>query len=720
MKPKVFILLGLLLAGLYWIVESYIHSAVFHQGDFVHNLSSGSPNEIWMRLVIAVLFISFGSITQYLHDQRVKLVTRHSNEQLKKMVDSSPEAIAIVLEHKITYPNSAFAHLVGATDPQELTGTELLSLVCPNERDYVNEQIKQIVTEKKSPRHIESKLTRLNTAPFLAEITALPVEFDNAYAVMVLVRDINERRRWELELQASLERTETALKRERAQSKLLERFYQHTLDCIVLLDRNFNFVQVNQAYARSCGREVDEFPGHNHFDFYPSPIIEDFKQVVSTGVRYSASARPFVFPDHPEWGETYWDLSLVPIHNESGEVDILLFTLMDVTKRHMAEVALSKINRELLIVSACDSLMVHSSDESSLLDSMTHMIVDKNRYCTAWVGYAVQDAQKTLSIQTYAGDGINFFEKAQFSWGDNELGRAPSGTAIRTSQTVVIHDIKETECRPWCTYAMECGYASCISLPLRNGENVFGVLSIYSQELNAFAGDEVKLLEQLADDLSFGICNIRSNLARRNAEEKIATYVQQLEESMQGTLQAVSNMVEQRDPYTAGHERRVGIIASDIAREMEWPAEKCNSLKLIGLVHDIGKIAIPSEILTKPGWLTPLEYEVVKCHVEKGYEILKDVNFPLPIAEIIRQHHEHMDGSGYPRGLKGHEILPEARIIAVSDVLESMSSHRPYRPAKGVEAALKEIVDHRNTFYDACVVDTLIQMVKEKGYQLPS
>ena len=207
---------------------------------------------------------------------------------------------------------------------------------------------------------------------------------------------------------------------------------------------------------------------------------------------------------------------------------------------------------------------------------------------------------------------------------------------------------------------------------------------------------------------------------RKNAEKQIADYVKMLEGSMEGTLQAVSNMVELRDPYTSGHERRVGIIAADIAREMGWGEDKCKNLRLIGLVPDIGKIAIPAEILSKPSRLTQLEYDMIKGHAEMGYEILKDMKFPLPIAEIIREHHERMDGSGYPQGLKGEQILPEARILAVADVLESMSSHRPYRASLGMDAALKEIEDHRETLYDADVVDATMRLVREQGYRPPT
>jgi HD-GYP domain-containing protein (c-di-GMP phosphodiesterase class II) len=140
---------------------------------------------------------------------------------------------------------------------------------------------------------------------------------------------------------------------------------------------------------------------------------------------------------------------------------------------------------------------------------------------------------------------------------------------------------------------------------------------------------------------------------------------------------------------------------------------------LIATVHDIGKIAIPADILTKPTRLTPIEYKLVQSHVERGYEILKDVQFPLPIAEIIYEHHERMDGSGYPRGLKGDAIRPEARILAVADVLESMASHRPYRPTLGVETALREIEEHRGSWFDAEVVDAVLRMIWHKGYLLP-
>ena len=207
--------------------------------------------------------------------------------------------------------------------------------------------------------------------------------------------------------------------------------------------------------------------------------------------------------------------------------------------------------------------------------------------------------------------------------------------------------------------------------------------------------------------------------ARKRAAEQIAVYVQRLEESLQATLRVVSTMVEMRDPYTAGHERRVGLVAAAIAQELGWSAERCKTMEMVGLVHDIGKIAVPSEILTKPSRLTSIELQLVREHAQAGYDILKDVPFEAPVAEIIRQHHERMDGSGYPRGLQGDAILPEARVLAVADVLESMAAHRPYRPALGLDKALQELVDNQGQLYDREVVEATARLIRDKGYVLP-
>ena len=180
----------------------------------------------------------------------------------------------------------------------------------------------------------------------------------------------------------------------------------------------------------------------------------------------------------------------------------------------------------------------------------------------------------------------------------------------------------------------------------------------------------------------------------------------------------MSRTVEARDPYTAGHQRRVADIASAIAEEMGLIEDQVEGIRLGAIIHDIGKIQSPAEILSKPTKLTEIEYKLIKAHAATGYDILKDIKFPWPVADIAHQHHERMDGSGYPQGLKGNEICIEARIVAVADVLEAISAHRPYRAALGSQIAIKEITENRGTLYDSIVVDACLIAFENNKFSL--
>jgi HD-GYP domain-containing protein (c-di-GMP phosphodiesterase class II) len=182
---------------------------------------------------------------------------------------------------------------------------------------------------------------------------------------------------------------------------------------------------------------------------------------------------------------------------------------------------------------------------------------------------------------------------------------------------------------------------------------------------------------------------------------------------MGGIIQAMSLTIEKRDPYTAGHQRRVTKLCRAIATVMGFSWEQIQGFRMAAAIHDLGKIRVPSEILSKPGRLTENEFGIIRTHPQVGFEILKGIEFSWPIAQIVYQHHERMDGSGYPRGLSGAEILPEARILAVADVVEAMSSHRPYRPALGLERATAEIRQHSGILYDADVVDACLKAIAE-------
>ncbi len=205
---------------------------------------------------------------------------------------------------------------------------------------------------------------------------------------------------------------------------------------------------------------------------------------------------------------------------------------------------------------------------------------------------------------------------------------------------------------------------------------------------------------------------------RKEAEDKLSHSVENLRKAMGATIQLIAQVAESKDPYTAGHQKRVSNLARAIASEMNLPSNVTDGIRMAGAIHDIGKISVPAEILSKPGVLSNIEFSLIKTHVQTGYDILKDVVFPWPIATIVFQHHERIDGSGYPQGLKGGQILIEARIISVADVVEAIATHRPYREGLGMDAALDEIEKNRGVLYDGEVVNVCLKLFREKGFVL--
>jgi len=214
--------------------------------------------------------------------------------------------------------------------------------------------------------------------------------------------------------------------------------------------------------------------------------------------------------------------------------------------------------------------------------------------------------------------------------------------------------------------------------------------------------------EGLAEDITL----------RKQTEEQLRQSVESLKRATGTTIQVLVSALESKDPYTAGHQTKSANLACAIAREMGLDKTIIEGIRMAGIIHDIGKISVPAEILTKPSKLTDIEFLLVKEHAQSGYEMLKDVESPWPLAQMVYQHHERINGSGYPRNLKEDEIILEARILAVADVVEAMASHRPYRASLGIEAALAEIEKHRGILYDSVVADACLRLFKDKGYQL--
>jgi putative nucleotidyltransferase with HDIG domain len=218
-------------------------------------------------------------------------------------------------------------------------------------------------------------------------------------------------------------------------------------------------------------------------------------------------------------------------------------------------------------------------------------------------------------------------------------------------------------------------------------------------------------LRDASGNIIGAIESIRDIADRKNSMD-------QLRKALGGTVQAIASVVDSTDPYTAGHQRRVADISRAIATEMGLSPDRIEGIRMAGIIHDIGKVSVPAEILSMPRKLTDLEFSLIKTHAQSGYEILKDIEFPWPIARMVLEHHERMNGSGYPNGLTGDKLLPESRILAVADVVEAMATYRPYRAALGLSAALEEIAKNRGILYDPEAVDACLRLFREKGFSI--
>lgn len=278
------------------------------------------------------------------------------------------------------------------------------------------------------------------------------------------------------------------------------------------------------------------------------------------------------------------------------------------------------------------------------------------------------------------------------------------GHVVRTKRTYVAPDVtKDPYFVPG--YKVEKTLSE-LCVPIKAGDQVIGLLDIQSREPNAFGEADVDAAEAISRWISVEL-------------EKAKLYAQ-LKRALENTAATLARVVEIRDPYTAGHQRRVAALSAAIAEEMGLPPERKEAVRLAALLHDLGKIAVPAEVLNKPGRLEELEMRFVRKHPWAGFEVLKDIPFPYPVADIVLQHHERLDGSGYPQGLKGEEIMLEARILAVADVVEAMCSHRPYRPPHRLEEVLAELERGKGRLYDPRVVEACFKLFREKGFRFPS
>ncbi|MHB9075679.1 MAG: PocR ligand-binding domain-containing protein [Desulfobaccales bacterium] len=396
--------------------------------------------------------------------------------------------------------------------------------------------------------------------------------------------------------------------------------------------------------------------------------------------------------------------------NPEGRILYINGVLFDVSERKRAEERIDDLNILLKTITEINEDLLRVKSEPQLFQDTCDRLSRIPYVRCAWIGLVRPDSFEVTPV-AWAGVEEGYLSTIKVRWDDSELGRGPTGDAIRAASPFVRKCIAtDPSPNPWRQEALSRGYKSSITLPLIHEDEVIGILKVYSGVPDAFMEEEISFLNQVAGDIAVGIRSLR--LAQGLAES-----LKRLQAMMQQTVETIAAILEMRDPYTAGHQQGATRLACAIAAEMGLDADRIAGLRVAGFLHDIGKIVVPAEILNRPGQLNQYEFNIIKTHSQVGCDILRNIDFPWPVAAIVLQHHERLDGSGYPAGLTGPDICLEARILALADVVEAMASHRPYRPSLGIGEALAEITKNKGTLYDPEVVEACITLFKEKGFK---
>jgi PAS domain S-box-containing protein len=488
-------------------------------------------------------------------------------------------------------------------------------------------------------------------------------------------------------------------------------------DAVMLHNKGCNIIRVNRAYKELTGvQKYKEIIGRPYYEVFPK--LKSPMHTCNESVRSGQEGiEEFILDDGRIFrSRTY------PIVDERGEYSYGIHLFEDITEVRRKEEEIREFNATLHLISRCNKILVRSLNTGGLIKDLCNEIIKDEAY--DFTGIFLKREGSVL-CHYHASTTEYLDEITEVNLIDEHYRDFPVIVAIKEQQLICINDIshdpkwsdvmkRHSEICPAAPYDME---GAMLILPLKDDENS-GALVIYTRHPNWFDDMRTGLFNELSDDVNYSIHTLRLREQYTQVSTDRANVLIQLKESLEGTIQSIGLMVEARDPYMAGHQNRVSALAVAIGKKIGMDDNRIEGLKLAGIVHDIGKIRLPSEILTKPTKLNYLEYEMIKTHPQIGYDILKDIHFPWPIAQMIYQHHERLDGSGYPNGLKGDEILLEAKILIVADIVEAMASHRPYRASLGIIMAMEEIEKYKGIYYDPVVVDTCVELFENDGYEL--
>jgi len=605
-----------------------------------------------------------------------------------EILERTNEGIMLVnAQGVIVYWNRGAEKIFGYSKKEAL-GKKFWDLVIPpeareREMKFTEEFFKTAESEL-SEKIKEGVAVRKNGKEKFVELSVYPMfKNDERYAIAI-IRDITKRKTIEENLKKAI----------KYKNKILNGLTYP----VVVIDREYTIVDVNKRTLEFFMKKKGELVGKKCYEaFHSLDSPPDYCPLKKLFAPPGKIKRAFGEIEFEKIGKVALVNASVLEKGKSG-FESALCSIVDITERKKYEEILKVIHRL--------TISVYSTRD--FVEFMDKFRIEINAFFkTKNFFVALKNGKEDSYTLPYF-----FGEKSQAEVVDEENGLIKKALRGQSPMLLTTADLK-AYIKKGILKKSNLPPKIWLGIPLKLGKRFIGtlVLQDYKTE-RALTRKDLELLGLISDEIA-ALIDAKQAIERNKRAEI------RLRDALTKSIEALSLAIEKRDPYTAGHQKRVSELSVAIAKEMGLPKEQIEGLRLGALIHDIGKIQIPLEILSKPGKLNELEYQIIKTHPRAGYEIIKHIDFPWPIAEMILQHHERMDGSGYPMGLKNGEIILEARIIAVADVVEAMSSHRPYRSALGIEAALQEIEKNKGKLYDPQVVDACIKVFKKKGFKFP-
>jgi PAS domain S-box-containing protein len=618
---------------------------------------------------------------------------------LRSIIDGAPIRIFWKdRESRYLGCNMLFAKDAGLNHPDDIIGKTDFDLVSKAQAESYRADDRQVI-ETGSPKlgYQELETTAINQATWVrTSKTPLRDAQQNIIGVLGVYEDITDYVATTKELEES--------------NALLLTILEMSPDAILLVDENARIQTWNHRFA-----EIWNVPDELVKAGHDAPVLQWAVNQTVDPESYQAKVREVyasrTADDHTEAhlkDGRILDIHGTPLYAPKGQYMGRLTHFRDITSLRQQEIRTQKTNSLLQAIRQIDEYLLKAGSDKDLYHFVCNQLKDMESFTAAWI--VLKSPNHDLVAAGWSGLDEETLNAYSARWDNSERGRGMLGTAVRENRPYVVNDLAaDPRLSPWRALQQKAQARSAATFPLASEDEVIGGLMIYSGEINRFDAETVNLLADVARNIGIVVRSLK-------LDHKLKATLESLKKTLDGTVEAISGLVEYRDPYTAGHERRVARLAKAIGESMSLPEKKLEGLRVAGYIHDLGKISIPAEILSKPGRLTAVEMQLVQQHAQTGYDILKHLEFPWPIAQTVLQHHERLDGSGYPYHLKGDAIILEARIVAVADVVEAISSHRPYRAALGLDFALSEIRKNRGALYDPQVADTCLSLFQNRAF----